>query len=130
MFSPNLYQLQGAQLSIAYATGVAEGLGPFFYQDPHQTLTFPENELRIVATEIGTLVTVTLHRATVLNLGSTTFTLLVPDVNLEGEFPHPVSIQTIGITTLHRPALPPFNRGQTEVYTTTQLTGTATYLPL
>ena len=128
MLNPNLYNLQGSQLSIGYATGVAEGLGPFFYQDPHQTLTFQESELRIVATEFGTLVTVTIRQ--LLRLGSTTFTLLVPDVNLEGEFPHPVPITTIGITTLHRPGLPPFNRGEREVYTVAQLTGTATFIPL
>ena len=62
MVSPNVYTLRGPQLSIAYATGAAAGLGPFFYQDPHLTRKFSEEELRIVATEIGTLVTVTIRK--------------------------------------------------------------------
>jgi hypothetical protein len=32
---------------------VASGLGPFFYQDAHQTLRFQESDLNVVNTEIG-----------------------------------------------------------------------------
>jgi hypothetical protein len=56
--------------------------------------------------------------------GSTTFSLLVPTVNLGNAVSTPIS--TIGITTHHKFSLiPSLNLGQTEMYTVTQLTGTA-----
>jgi hypothetical protein len=124
--TPNAYQLQGPQLSIGYFTGVASGLGPFFYQDAHQTVVFQESEIRTVASELGTLVTVTIRR--VIEFGSTTFTLLVPNVTLNGL--GPVTISTVGITTLHRLLVFPGLHGQTELYTVSSLTGTASFIPL
>jgi hypothetical protein len=125
--SPNIYSLQGPQLAISYATGVAVGLGPFYYQDAHQTLRFQQSDLNIVISEIGTLVTVLIHKS--VGFGSTTFTLLVPNVTL-GEGFGPLQINTVGITTLHRFLISPTAQGQTELYTVTALTGTATFIPL
>jgi hypothetical protein len=71
---------------------------------------------------VGTLVSVTIHMT--VDSGSTTFTLLVPAVNL-AEQDSPAQIHTIGITTVHRfSVVPAANHGQTELYTTTQLSGT------
>ena len=128
MAGPNSYSLQGSQLSIGYNTGVAVGLGAFFYQDAFQTLTFAQDQLRVVTSEIGTLLTVTLRITP--DLGSTSFTLVVPTVSGQG-LEAPIPIQTLGVTTLHRLFL---GRGpsqeQTELYTVTALAGTARYIPL
>lgn len=125
--TPNAYSLQGSQLSIGYFTGVASGLGPFFYQDPHQTTRFQQSDLNIVTSEIGILVTVTIHKTA--PFASTTFTLLVPIVTL-GEGLGPLAINTVGITTLHRLLFFPNEQAQTELYTVTNLTGTASFIPL
>jgi hypothetical protein len=56
------------------------------------------------------------------------FALLVPSVNL----PSPSSSETIhtfGVTTVHRfSVIPAMNQGQTETYTTTELSGKASLL--
>jgi hypothetical protein len=75
-----------------------------------------------VDTEIGTMVTVTIFKT--IDSGSTSFTLIVPHVNLDQATSVP--IVTEGITTLHRFSIvPALNHGQTELYTVVRLTGTA-----
>ncbi len=119
---PNLYQLQGHHLHILYAASGIDGQPHFDYQDTHQTLHFKGDQIRTVELEIGTLVTVTI-RLTV-DAGSTSFSVLLPQVNLDQT--QQAQIATEGITTIHRFSLvPQFNKGQTELYTITRLTGTA-----
>lgn len=119
---PNLYQLQGHHLHVLYAASGIDGQPHFDYQDAHQTLHFKGDEIRTIELEIGTLVTVTL-RLTV-DAGSTSFSILLPQVNLNTT--QQAHITTEGITTVHRLSLvPQFNQGQTELYTVTRLTGTA-----
>lgn len=120
--TPDFYQLHGSQLHITYSTTSFDGKPRFVYQDASQTLTFEGDQIRTAITEIGVLVTVT-TRMTV-DSGSTTFTLLVPTVNLGPS--DQASIHTEGITTIHRFSIvPAFNQGQTESYTVMPLTGTA-----
>jgi hypothetical protein len=120
--TPNLYQLHAAQLHITYSTTSFDGKPRFGYQDTSQTLTFEGDQIRTSTTEIGTLVSVTL--VSTIDHGSTTFTLVVPAVNLPSSNEAP--IHTEGITTIHRFSVAPaFNQGQTELYTITRLTGTA-----
>lgn len=122
---PDLYQLHGAALHITYSTTSFVGKPSFVYQDALQTLTFEGDQIRTVVTEIGTLVTVTIRRT--IDRGSTSFTLLVPRVNL-GSSNH-APIHTEGITTIHRfSVVPALNQGQTELYTVTPLTGTASFV--
>jgi hypothetical protein len=123
MITPNIYNLQSAQLSVKYSTGTLGSLKSFEYQDAFQTFIFKDNEIRSVSTEIGTLVTVTIRRT--IDTGSTSFTLLVPTINLP-ELNKEVQITTQGITTIHRfSIIPRLNQGQTELYSVTQLTGVA-----
>jgi hypothetical protein len=59
--------------------------------------------------------------------GSTTFTLLVPQINLGQTNSAPIS--TEGITTIHRFSLvPAFNHGQIELYQVERLSGTAQFV--
>ncbi len=119
---PNLYQLQGHQLHVLYAASGIDGQPHFDYQDAHQSLHFKGDQIRTVELEIGTLVTVTL-RLTV-DAGSTSFSVLLPQVNLDQT--KQARIATEGIITVHRFSLvPQFNLGQTELYTVTHLTGIA-----
>src|SRR6476620_3245168 len=118
--TPNLYQLSGKHLNITYSTTGIDGKPHFSYQDLQQTLSFTGDQIRGVVTEIGTLVSVTI-RVTV-DTGGTTFSLLLPRVNIPGE--QTVPIQTVGITTLHRFSILPIN-GQLDFYTVTRLHGSA-----
>jgi len=120
--TPNIYQLSGPQLSITYSTTSFEGLPHLSYQDAHQTLNFKGDQIRTVATEIGTLVTVNLRLT--IDTGSTSFSVLLPRVNLDATAQAPVRAEAI--TTIHRrSALPAFNHGQLDIYTVVALSGTA-----
>jgi hypothetical protein len=118
--TPNLYQLSGKHLNITYSTTGIDGKPHFSYQDLQQTLSFTGDQIRGVVTEIGTLVSVTI-RLTV-DTGGTTFSLLLPRVNIPGE--QTVPVETVGITTLHRFSVLPIN-GQRDFYTVTRLQGSA-----
>lgn len=120
--TPNLYQLQGHQLHISYSTTSFIGQPQFTYQDSVKTLNFAGDEIRVLDSEIGKLVTVTIFRT--VDTGSTSFTLLIPKVNLgKTNLAH---INTEGITTIHRFSIvPTFNQGQTDLYSVTKLSGSA-----
>jgi hypothetical protein len=118
--APNLYQLSGKHLNITYSTSGIDGKPHFSYQDLQQTLSFTGDQIRSVETEIGTLVSVTIRMT--VDTGGSTFSLLLPRVNIPGE--QSVPIQTIGITTLHRFSILPIN-GQLDFYTVTRLHGSA-----
>lgn len=119
---PNLYQVQGRHLHVTYSTTSASGQPRFTYQDAHGTQSFEGDAIRGTETEIGTLVTVTIART--VDSGSTSFTLLVPRVNLGQDASVPIT--TEGITTIHRFSIvPAFNHGQTEIYRVDTLRGAA-----
>lgn len=118
--APNLYQLSGKQLNITYSTSGIDGKPHFSYQDLQHTLSFSGDQIRSVETEIGTLVSVTIRMT--VDTGGTTFSLMLPRVNIPGE--QSVPIQTDGITTLHRFSILPIS-GQLDFYTVTRLHGSA-----
>ena len=136
--TPNYYQFSGSgPLHITFApdgvpdprTGASDGQPHFIYQDAQQTKRFVGNQVRIVPCDLGRLVSVTL--VLTIDSGSTSFSLLVPTVQLLDGAPQPV--QTEGITTVHRFSIPvvvggviqPWNIGQDDLYTFTKLTGSA-----
>ncbi|WP_292697714.1 MULTISPECIES: hypothetical protein [unclassified Nostoc] len=125
--TPNLYNFtgynsKGDKVSINYSTSSFTGKPLFNYQDQKQTLNFQGDEIRTVETEIGTLVTVTIKKT--VDTGSTTFSLLIPHINLG--YSNEVKIVTNGITTLNRfSTIPQFNQGQKQTYTIIHLKGTA-----
>jgi hypothetical protein len=124
--TPNLYQLHGVNISVSYALSGFDGKPHFSYQDAHHALQFSGNQIRTVATEIGTIATVTIQLT--VDSGSTTFSLLVPTVHLD-QTHQSAHIATEGITTLHKFWLnPALNLGQTELYSVTKLTGTARFV--
>ena len=122
---PNTYQLAGDHLHVSYSTTSFEGKPHLTYQDANQTLSFRGDEIRTATTEIGTLVSVSIRRT--VDTGSTTFTVLLPDVGLDGT--NSAAITTQGITTIHRfSVIPAFNHGQKELYSYVALRGTARFL--
>jgi|tagenome__1003787_1003787.scaffolds.fasta_scaffold18837978_1 hypothetical protein len=122
---PNLYQVHNNQLHISYTTSGIDGKPHFQYQDASQSLSFSGDQIRSETTEIGTLVSVRIRMT--VDSGSTSFSLLVPTVNLPAN--QSMTIHTIGITTVHRFSIAPvLNSGQTELYSVAVLTGTAQHV--
>ena len=120
---PNFYQVQGDGIFVSYSTTSLAGQPQFSYQDSQISKTFTGDEIRVVDTEIGKLVTVTTFLT--IDAGSTSFTLVVPRVNLT--LFETVEISTIGITTVHRFLIVGPRHGQQDFYTSHPLTGTASF---
>lgn len=121
--APNLYKLSGGHMHVTYSASDKAGQPHLSYEDGTRTLSFTGNQIRETKTEMGTLVSVTIRMT--VDTGSTIFTLLVPTVNLASPS-SPAQVKTYGITTVHRfSVVPAANRGQTELYTMTELSGTA-----
>jgi hypothetical protein len=131
---PNQYHVYGGGISVAY---YPDGFGPlienrgsliFIYQDAHRSQSFYSNEVRTVKVDdLGIVVSVTLVES--VDTGSTTFSLLVPDVQLPDQQTS-VFIRTEGITTVHRVFVALIGHPQGETYTLTALDGTAAVGPL
>lgn len=127
--SPNQYHLSGEGVTVAYYPG---GMGPVLkggpialvYQDAQQIRSFTSKEVRAVdGPDLGSTISVTLNKT--VDLGSTSFTLLLPVVQLPDELGSSAAIQTNGITTFHRTFLAGPGQGQQETYRVIALAGDA-----
>ena len=131
MTTPNQYHLSGRAITVDYytdghgpITGV-EGLVFFVYQDSHLSKTFGQGEVRVVDVgDLGQVVSVTL--APTVDTGSTTFSLLIPSVELS-DGTGTVPITTEGITAIHRILAAAIGHPQHDTYTVTRLSGTAAF---
>ena len=122
---PNLYQLSGGGIHITYSTSGIGGQPHFTYHDALQVKHFTGNQITTVQTSIGTMVTVLIHLT--VDAGSTTFSVLLPNVNLPTGLFASANITAEGITTLHRFSI--FHiQGQTEFYTVVPMQGTAMHV--
>jgi hypothetical protein len=120
---PTIWNLAGGGIQVRYSTA-----GPnLHYQDSNQTRDFRGNEIRAVdVPDLGTLVSVTLSRE--VDTGSTTFTVLLPLVNLPPPpaLPTFVPVATDAVTTIHHLSLiEGFQHGQQNSYSVTTLSGEA-----
>src|SRR3954462_12781068 len=77
----NMFSLSGGGLHVSYSTSGIDGKPHFSYQDPVRSLSFSGHEIRRVECDFGTVVTVPIVRP--IDSGSTSFSLLVPRVNLQ-----------------------------------------------
>lgn len=123
--APNLYQLQGRTIHVSYSTSGIDGQPHFTYQDTTQTLSFRGQDIRVVESDLGQVVSVSLRRT--IDSGSTSFSVIIPRVGLVDG--HPANITTQGITTVHRfSVVPLFMRGQLDTYSYARLVGTASFV--
>ena len=124
--APNQYHLRGPyHIRIDYIPSGAGGKPFFAYHDAHRTLHFFGDQIRQTEVpDLGTVVTVTL--VITVDFGSTTFSVLLPRVNLPDERDASESINTEGITAVHSLSIAPgVNLGQLDTYTVTPLSGKA-----
>ncbi|QEL14594.1 hypothetical protein [Limnoglobus roseus] len=124
---PNVYHLHGGGIHVTYSTTSISGQPLFSYHDTHGSHNFMGDQITVEKTSIGNLVTVVLRLTP--DAGSTSFSVLIPIVNLTGPT-HPSPVQTEGITTIHRFSInPALLHGQIELYHVTPLHGTANQVP-
>jgi hypothetical protein len=128
---PNQYHVHGGGISVSY---YPDGFGPpigehgrliLVYQDANRSLSFYGDQVRTVKVDdLGMILSVTIVES--VDTGSTTFSLLVPYVQLPGQ-QSSVYICTEGITTIHRIFVALIGHPQSETYTVTALDGTAAF---
>ena len=125
--TPNLYQLQGAGIHVTYSTGGFGSNLSLTLQDANGSQSFSDDQIIVTQTPLGGVVTVTIRRT--VDTGSTSFSVLIPTVNLVGPG-QAAPVRTEGITTIHRfSVIPAFDQGQTELYQVSPLSGTANQIP-
>ena len=109
-------------MHVTYATSGIDGQPHFHYQDSIHNENFTGSQIRAVECDVGTLISVTIQMT--VDSGSTTFSVLIPRINLsKGEIG---SVRTDGITTVHRFSIvPTFMHGQLDNYSVVALHGTA-----
>jgi hypothetical protein len=122
---PTTWNLSNTATGLQVSYSVA---GPnLHYHQGAVVKDFTGNQIRVAEVpDVGTLVSVTTQM--VVDSGSTTFTLLLPRVNLPAPpaLPAAVPVTTDGVTTLHRfSTVLALQNGQQEFYTVTPLQGTA-----
>jgi hypothetical protein len=132
--TPNQYHLAGYGISVSY---FPDGFGPIaqdgpdrlFYQDADRHLVFNGSEIRKVdVDDLGTILSVTI--VSTIDVGSTSFSVILPHVNLP-QGPHAsAAVDTEAVTTVHRAFVRLIGHPQVETYTVTRLTGTASNGPL
>lgn len=121
MLQPNFYSVEGGGIQVTYSTTSIQGSPVFTYHDATGVKNFSGEQIRVAQTDIGTLVTVTIQL--LVDAGSTTFSLLLPRVNLMP--PAASNITVEGITSLNRFLNFPVP-GQAQSYTVTEMRGIAT----
>jgi len=119
MVAASHFELDGVGLHVTYTASA--DLPVLVYQDTEQSLTVRGGDVHITATEVGTLVSVVIHRT--IDTGGTTFGVLIPRVRVASNGSAPVETQ--GITTVRRYFAGAILGGQLDRYTFTSLEGTA-----
>ena len=119
---PNLYELQGPGVRISYSTSSIAGKPQLSFKKGRTTLSFSGDEISVLDTEIGGLITVTI--ATTPDRSFTSFSFLLPAIQLAKESAKQ-SFRTIGITTVHKTMIAGPVKGVQQVYKSVQLQGTA-----
>ena len=96
---PNQYQLRGRGIQVDYSTSSSAGGAELSVTKSRRTLTFRGDQIGIVATNIGELITVTL--ATRPDEGSTLFSFLLPGIKLSKELGKE-AFRAVGLVTEER----------------------------
>lgn len=123
--TPDVYELAGGGISLTYLPTGADRLAHLTYRDTVRTLIFSGDQIHQVKVQaLGTIVSVTI--VPTVDSGVTTFSVLVPAVNLPNQRGASTSISSDGVTTVHKVSSnPALHQGQSEIYTVTSMTGTA-----
>ena len=120
----NHFDVTGGAVHVVYTTAGTNGQPSLSYRDATQNLTFSGAQIQSVSTEMGTVVTVAIRRT--IDTGSTTFSLLLPRVQVAKGTP--ASVVLHGVTTIHKfSVIAAMNRGQLDVQSVVEFKGTAAF---
>ena len=119
---PNQFDLQGEGVQINYSTTSISGKPLLAFTKGRKTINFSGDDIRRSDTAIGALVTVTI--ATAPDKSSTTFSLLLPAIELAKESSKQ-SFRAIGITTTHKTTIAGPAPGVQQTYKVIQMRGSA-----
>ena len=119
--APNQYDLQGTGIRIGYSLSSIAGPPQLTFKKGSRSLNFTADEIAVVDTQIGTLVTVTIAQTP--DRGFTTFSFLLPVIQLGTSGKQ--AFRTVGVTTVHKTTIAGPPKGVLETYKTTELRGTA-----
>jgi hypothetical protein len=122
---PNFYQVSGDGITVTYSTSTFLGGPHFHYQDKNIDKSFSGSQIHVTDDPLlGTIVSVVIFLT--IDQGSTTFSLLIPRVNLGTSFA--VDISTVGITTEHKFSIVGPVAPQSDLYTSHVMTGKARFV--
>jgi hypothetical protein len=119
---PNEYVLKGGNIAVSYVTNGFQNQPTLAYNDGQQTKSFRGSEIRILQTEIGSLVSVTTFLT--IDTGSTTFSVLIPVIELADKS-QIQNFKTAGILTNHKGPDSFPSTGVRETYEIIHMHGTA-----
>jgi hypothetical protein len=120
--TPNQYDLQAPGVTISYSTSSIAGKPQLSFTKGRQTLNFSGDEIGVLDTPIGALITVTIARS--VDRGFTSFSFLLPAIDLPAASAKQ-SFRTLGITTVHKITITGPVKGQQQTYKSIELRGTA-----
>lgn len=121
---PLAFELSAPLTHISFTTADGTGAPVLVFRHRAETRTFRGEEVRMLSTEIGVLVTVTLGN--IPDLEMNTLTVLLPAVNTLPSGETPVETHVIRTTTRTSIGGPRLVNGQIQLYETLRVAGRAT----
>lgn len=123
---PNKFVLNGENFFVTYSTTSLIGVPMLTYRASQKVLTFSGNDIRVLHSEIGDQVTVTIHA--IPDLLSVTLTIIIPVINLPGT--KQVQFWTKAIFTTHKTSIggPDLINGAIQSYRFEAVLGKASFV--
>ena len=121
----NLFELGDYSIQVTYSSTSFTGQRQLSYRDNNINRNFMGEEIQILDTDIGQLVTVTLE--TIADLRIVTFTLILPLVNVIPQSGG-TRVQMPGILTTTHTTIAGPGPGAEKTYSTVNLQGTAQFV--
>jgi hypothetical protein len=119
---PNQYELRGSGVLVGYSTSSIAGEAQLSLKKGRTTLNFTGNQIGLLETTIGTLITVTI--ASTPDQSFTTFSFLLPRIQLSSQSGRQ-AFRTIGVTTVNKTTIAGPVKGVQQVYKSVELRGSA-----
>lgn len=120
--TPNQYELVGPSIQISYSTSSISGKPQLSFKRGRTTLSFTGNQINVLDTISGALVTVTI--ASTPDLSSTTFSFVLPSIELAKESAKQ-AFRTFGVTTVRKTSISGSVKGVQQTYKVVELRGSA-----
>lgn len=126
ILEPNSFELHNQDTQITYSTTSFIGKPQLYYKTQKIEKQFTGEEISVLETEIGKLITVMIERTHPDVRGNVVkLTLLLPTVNLPASLENPIQTEAVLTTELVKGNIDRPLEGQIQIYKIFSLTGTA-----